>query len=142
MDNIKKHVLIILVVMLAAFNIYHIITSVRNSANQEWQYTLYIGTNDKDTYQPEIPYDEALKMVAQICSEHLEGYTVFDADGYWTDEKGMPSSERTIVCKIYQTDSETIKKIIGDVLVRLNQNSVLVEKSEVKTFFVTREGGM
>lgn len=120
--------------MLVVFNIYHIVTLVRNSANQEWQYTLYIGTNDKDTYRPEIPYDEALKVVAQICSEYLDGYTVFDADGFWTDEKGIPVSERTIVCKISQTDAGTIKKIIGDVLVRLNQSSVLVEKAQQGLF--------
>ena len=40
--------------------------------------------------------------------EFSEDYSV----RVWTDEKGIPVSERTIVCKISQTDSGTIKKII------------------------------
>ncbi|MBQ0051136.1 MAG: DUF3574 domain-containing protein [Treponema sp.] len=139
MKNLKKIAVVSFALILIGFNLFYVLNSIQKSNEPDCQYTLYIGTNDKDTYKPEISYDDAVKLVAEICSEHLEGYTIFDADGYWTDESGTPVSERTIVCKIINSDSEAVQKIIDKVLVKLNQSSVLVEKSMVNISFVSRD---
>lgn len=51
------------------------------------QYVMYVGTNDKDTYQPEHTNEEAKEIVDQICLKYFEGYTLQEATGSWTDEK-------------------------------------------------------
>lgn len=44
-----------------------------------------VGTNDKDTYQPEHSEEEARKIVDQICLRYFEGYTLQEATGSQTD---------------------------------------------------------
>lgn len=44
-------------------------------------YTLYVGTNDKDAYKPEISSDEAFSKVEAVCVKYLEGATFDTARG-------------------------------------------------------------
>ena len=97
------------------------------------QYVMYIGTNDKDTYEQIIPTDDAKAIVDGICFKYLEGYTIQDAIGSWVDEKGLPTHENTIVCYFDGTDQETVHKIADEVIVALNQNSVLIEEDQIHT---------
>ena len=53
----------------------------------EMQYVMYIGTNDKDTYQLEMTAEEAKNIVDEVCLKYFEGYTLQEAIGAWTDEK-------------------------------------------------------
>ncbi|MBR0377646.1 MAG: hypothetical protein IJI04_04430 [Lachnospiraceae bacterium] len=53
------------------------------------QYVMYVGTNDKDTYQPEHTNEEARDIVDEICLKYFEGYTLQEAIGSWVDEKTM-----------------------------------------------------
>ena len=40
------------------------------------QFVMYVGTNDKDTYQPEHTNEEARDIVDEICLKYFEGYTL------------------------------------------------------------------
>ena len=75
---------------------------VQDNAGQEGsgsiQYVMYVGTNDKDTYQPEHSEEEAREIVDQICLKYFDGYTLQDATGSWTDEKNNITHEYTLVC--------------------------------------------
>ena len=46
---------------------------VAASETEAQRYTLYIGTNDKDTYTQRIPLDEAKALVNEICSRYTGG---------------------------------------------------------------------
>ncbi|MBO2515744.1 MAG: hypothetical protein CW338_00510 [Clostridiales bacterium] len=95
------------------------------------QYVLYIGTNDKDTYKQEIPIEEAISIVDNICLSHLDGYTLAQAEGRWFDESHTVTVEQTIVCYIDGADAGTVYQICDEVIAALNQNTVLVETNEV-----------
>lgn len=97
------------------------------------QYVMYIGTNDKDTYEQIISTDDAKAIVDGICFKYLEGYTIQDATGSWVDEKGIPTHENTIVCYFDGTDRETVYKIADEVIAALNQNTVLIEEDQIRT---------
>ena len=99
------------------------------------KYTLYIGTNDKDTYKAEIPFDECLAKVTSICVQYTDGCTIYEANGYWKDEKNAITKERTIVCMLEDIISETVYKICDEVIEALNQNSILIESGNVATTF-------
>jgi hypothetical protein len=49
-----------------------------SSSKEQTEYELYIGTNDKDTYQSEIPYDECVSKVTDICLDHVDGFTALN----------------------------------------------------------------
>lgn len=100
------------------------------------KYVLYIGTNDKDTYQQEIPTEEARDMVNAICAKYVGGYTASDAKGGWVDETDTLTQENTLVYSFYEITEEQLVQVMDDILKQLNQNSILVERQEaVYTYY-------
>ncbi len=104
-------------------------------SSQMTKYTLYIGTNDKDTYKQEIDYDVCVTKVRDICVKYTSGCTLFEATGYWTDEKDNITEEKTIGCILEDIVLDTVYKICDEVLVALNQNSILIETNSISTQF-------
>ncbi len=113
-------------------------TQQADTAGQQTKYTLYIGTNDKDTYQQEIPFDECVQIVTEICTQYTGGCTLVDATGYWQDETGTITSEQTIQCVLEDISEEDVHKIADDVIDALNQNSVLIETQDVTSEFYSK----
>lgn len=95
------------------------------------QYVMYVGTNDKDTYQPEHSQEEARDIVDRVCLKYFEGYTLQDATGAWTDETGTITHEYTLVCYFDGADQETVYRAADEIIEALNQNTVLIEKDEI-----------
>ena len=96
------------------------------------QYVMYVGTNDKDTYKPEHTNEEAMNIVDQICLKYFDGYTLQDATGSWTDETGTPTHEYTLVCYFDAADVATVYAAADEIIKELNQNTVLIEKTEIE----------
>ena len=90
------------------------------------------GTNDKDTYKPEHTNEEAMNIVDQICLKYFDGYTLQDATGSWTDETGTPTHEYTLVCYFDAADEATVYAAADEIIKELNQNTVLIEKTEIE----------
>jgi len=105
------------------------------------QYILYIGTNDKDTYEQIIPTDEAREIVNSICAKYVDGYTSDVCEGGWVDEKNILTQENTLVYTINGADETAIISIMDDVLTALNQNAILVERRDVSGVFYHGKGG-
>lgn len=99
-------------------------------------YNLYIGLNDKDTYEQIINDDFAMQLVRDTVSNIVGGATFTKSFGHWVDEFGNETSETTIVVKITATDDEHIERICAKLNHALNQNCIMVEKSEVQIAFV------
>lgn len=106
-----------------------------SSANGE--YTLYIGTNDKNTYKQKIPTDEARNIVNGICVKYVDGYTSQDAKGGWVDETGKLTQENTLVYYLYGVSEKQVVSIMNDVMSALNQKSVLVQVQNVNYAYYT-----
>lgn len=96
------------------------------------QYVMYVGTNDKDTYKQEISEEDAKEIVDQVCTKYFGGYTLQDATGSWTDEKNQITHEYTLVCYFDDVDKETVYKAADEVIEKLNQNTVLIEKDDLQ----------
>ncbi len=105
------------------------------SSSLKTKYTLYIGTNDKDTYKEEIPFNECLSIVTEICTKYTDGCTIYEAAGYWKDEKSEITKERTIACILEDIAKENVYKICDETIEALNQNSILIETGNVTTTF-------
>lgn len=105
------------------------------SADGQTKYTLYIGTNDKDTYQQEIPFDECRRIVTEICTRHTGGCTLSDATGFWMDDAGVITSEQTIQCVLEDVTEEEVHTIADEVIAAMNQSSILIETQRVSGSF-------
>lgn len=99
---------------------------------EENKYVLYIGTNDAKTYLPHMPLEEARGIVNDICKKYVDGFSVQALQGAWEDEQGVWTSEETLVYFISGAEEEAIIAIMDEALVALHQNSILVEKDDVR----------
>lgn len=90
------------------------------------KYTIYIGLNDKNTYEQIISTEDGIRMVNGICSRYVDGYTMQTAKGGWMDEKKILTEENTLIYSFYGVTDEQIMQIMDDVLKELNQNSILI----------------
>ena len=106
-------------------------------SNLETKYTLYVGTNDKDTYQIEIPFETCITKVRDICCKYAGGGTCYEVTGFWKDDSGVTTKERTIACILEQITINVVHTICDEILVELNQASILIETNNVTTSYYT-----
>lgn len=113
-----------------------IVNNNKNKKNNESiKYTLYIGTNDKDTYEPVADIDTCISKVTKICVSFTDGCTIYEAKGYWKDENNQITVESTIVAILEDVDKTIVYKICDKVIEELNQNSILIETNNVSSEF-------
>lgn len=110
-------------------------TAAFHDLETKQKYTLYIGTNDKDTYTQLISTAKARKLVNKICTEHIDGYTASKATGGWVDETGTLTQENTLVYSFYDVTDKQIKAVMDEILSQLNQNSILLEIAETESTY-------
>lgn len=106
-------------------------------SSQIQKYTLYIGTNDKDTGTQLIATEDAHRIVGEICEKYVSGYTVMEAQGNWISEGGMRHRENTLVYSFSDAVDTQIQSIMDEVLVALNQESILAETEWTDSVFYT-----
>ena len=108
--------------------------SLGKVSNQK-KYTMYLGTNDKDTLKQELPTETIREQMHEICMRHADGYTVSIMEGYYRDGAGNPTHEVTLVYVFFDTSLESVKKIMDEAQVKFNQSSILLEESKSKSVF-------
>ncbi len=105
-------------------------TILGTAAEFSEKYTLYIGLNDKDSFEQVISTEDAIDKANLICAEHAGGYTQLVAKGGWTTDEGHLGHENTLVYIVYDISEEALKAMLDDLIKEFNQSSVLVEKNE------------
>ena len=100
------------------------------TAEQGLKYTLYIGLNDKDTYEQIISTEDAIEKANVIVAKHAGGYTQMTARGGWTNDDGTMGHENTMVYIIYDIDEASLKALLDELLKEFNQGAILVEKDD------------
>lgn len=105
------------------------------SESKDFQYVLYVGTNDKDTNTQKFDNDECKAKVDEVLAKHLSGYTISDATGGWVSDDGKVYHEYTIVISISDTTEDKVHDVSDELIGLLNQSSILIQKNETKTEF-------
>ena len=76
------------------------------------KYIMYVGTNDKDTYEPVLPFDEARELANNICAQYVSGFTQMDARGGWLDDNGILTQEDTLIYIFFDASGEQLQAIM------------------------------
>lgn len=113
----------------------------KNTYEQVDTYTLYVGTNDQETYQNEIPVEEAEEIISRICLQYVGGYTIEFGKGAWIDEQENLTEETTFILTLQDISEEALEHIMNDICAELNQNTILVEYSKEPQKYYYGEGG-
>ena len=108
---------------------------VVSDAAADIQYVMYLGTNDKDTYQPYGTVEEAKAKVDEVLTSFFEGFTIQDANGGWTNENGTVDHEYTVVIILSDTTEEKVHAAADALIEAFNQSSVMIQANRTKTEF-------
>lgn len=100
------------------------------SENVSNKYIAYIGTKDKDTQQYERTAEESKAIVDAICQKHTNGYTTLNAGGGWRSSEKSWFEEETLIYLFFDIGEEELSALLDEVVHALNQESILVEKTE------------
>jgi hypothetical protein len=123
--------LVIVVILLTSFTTLALAVDLDSGKQGSMKYTLYIGLNDKDTYQQEISTEDAERVVTAIVLNYVDGFTQMMAKGVFKDDTGVITYENSLIYEFLDAHEEQITKIMDEVLVALNQTSILVERAKV-----------
>ena len=132
--SIAAIIISITAICLSAFSLVRSFTQ-SDSGDKETRYMMYLGTNDRDTFEPYGTPEEVKKKVDEVLAGHFAGYTIQEADGVWTDESGTVEHEYTVVILIDDTTPEKVHAAADDLILTFNQDSVLIQADETKTEF-------
>lgn len=106
-----------------------------HKGEQETSYTLYIGLNDKDANVQLISTQDACAVVNEICVKYVDGFNASQTWGAWTDDNGALVNEQALVYTFHNTSKEKVTAIMDEVLVALNQGSILMVSDAVEPGF-------
>ncbi len=99
------------------------------------KYTIYLGTNDKDTRKQEIPTETIREQMHEICIKYVDGYTVSVADGFYRDAAGNITHEVSLVYVFIDVPIDSVQKIMDEALMKFNQSSILLEVNKERGTF-------
>ena len=111
------------------------ISSLGSPVSKQAKFTLYLGTNDKDTLKQEIPTETIREQMHEICIKYVDGYTVWDVDGYYRGDGGNMIHEKSLVYVFIDAPIDSIKKIMDAALIKFNQESILLEDGKGRSIF-------
>ena len=103
--------------------------------DKDVQYMMYVGTNDKDTYEPAGTPEEVKARVDLVLTRHFEGFTIQDANGGWTNDNGTVDHEYTVVVLLSDTTLEKVHAAADDLIREFNQSSILIQANQTRTEF-------
>ena len=99
------------------------------------RYVLYIGISDKDTQEEKLTIEEAAALVSDLCFVHTDSFTYIVARGAWMSDHNTQFFENTLIYFFYDVDEASMSALMDDILVQLNQESILVERQLVDAAF-------
>ena len=97
------------------------------------KFTLYVGLNDKDTKTQKISTLDAYKMVENVVIKKTDGYTIGEAKGYYRHQDGTVTIENTLRIEMLFVDRELVKEFADTLKLMLNQESIAVEETTIKS---------
>ena len=101
------------------------------------KYTLNIGLNDKDSMVQEISEIEScLRIIESLNEQLIDGYTIYNANGFYIHENGAQVNEKTIIVEIVNDKKEKILKACNSIKKKLNQESILIQEQNIESMFI------
>lgn len=101
------------------------------------KYTLSVGLNDRDSKTQKISDIESCSRIIESLNESLiNGYTIYNAQGFYTHENGIQVNEKTIIIDIVNEKKEKILKACNSIKRKLNQESILVQEQNIESMFI------
>ena len=114
-------------------NVTEELNGLKNN-NEDIQYVLYLGTNDKDTNTPVFDQEKAKNEAKNILLKHFGGFTIQEANGGWKDGDKV-YEEYTFVIYLSDTTIDKVHEACKEMIEVFNQSSILIQTNKTITEF-------
>lgn len=137
MEKKLSIIAVVLAVIALALAVFSLVSPPKTEEQEalDKQYVMYLGTNDKDTYEPYGTPEESKAKVDEVLTKHFDGFTIQDAMGGWTNENGTVDHEYTVVIFLSDTTQEKVHEAADDLIRAFNQSSILIQTNQTRTEF-------
>ena len=133
MKKIPFIILCSLATVAIGLSTWSLIRSYQPAPDMTTEYVMYVGTNDKETYQLEKTKEECRDIVHNTLMDHFpDGFTMYTADGVWRDETKHVTIEYTFVCVLETDQKAAVYATADELLTKLNQSTILIVSNAVK----------
>lgn len=141
MSRIREKAALIIAIIALCLSVVNLSLAQGSTVQEEQniQYVMFLGTNDKDTNEPVLSPNEAKAKVEDILVERFGSYTIQEANGGW-DDNGTLYQEYTLVIYLSDTSLDEVRAAADDLLRVFNQKSILIQSNEVRTEFYYANG--
>lgn len=103
------------------------------------KYSLYIGLNDKDLLKQIKTMKEYKKIINdELLKSNINAYSIYNVNGVFTNNEKITTIEKTLKVEILNNDilKDDIIKIINNLKIKLNQESIMLEYEVKKVNFI------
>lgn len=97
----------------------------------EYEFTFYVGLNDKETKRQEFDTTTAYKLCMQTIQKFADGGTIFEAEGFYTHEDGSFTIEKTLRIEVLFITEATAHAIVDELKTKLNQEAIAVTQKAI-----------
>lgn len=137
MEKKTSIIAVILALVALGLAIFGLVSPAKTEAKTEpdVQYVMFVGTNDKDSYEPYGTPEEVKAKMDEVLTRHFEGFTIQDAMGGWTNENGTVDHEYTVVVLLSDTTADKVHAAADDLIREFNQSAILIQTNMTQTEF-------
>ncbi len=104
-------------ILAVTMGVYMLVTNL----NKEQKYILHVGV-------PSSASATIKNDVNAICKKHVEGFTVVEGSGGYTNENDSFVSQKILVYTFYDTSAESVENIAKEILEEIASSTVIMEK--------------
>ena len=108
-------------------------------AKEDYIYTVYIGMNDKDSYEQLIDTDVITNIIRNVCKGYRVSFSACMQQGGYIGNDGVYVQEKSVALKIIGPSEKDINEIAADLCCFLNQEAVLIEKQKSTFYSISEE---
>ena len=100
------------------------------------EFKIYVGLNDSTTKKQLFETEKYISILKKVCYAYHTPFSFNLENGGYFHENGDYVEENTLMLTLVDVPDETVEQIATDLCVFFHQESVLVVRSGVSTFFV------
>lgn len=96
---------------------------------------IYVGLNDAYEHEQLFETSKYIKVLRTVCKNYGVAFSVASIGGGYFHEDGTYVDENTLVLTLIDVDDSIITEIARDLCIFFRQESVMITKGEIETFF-------
>ena len=98
---------------------------------------IYVGLNDAVTKTQLFETEKYIQILRDVCYAYKTPFSFDVQEGGYIHENGEYTKETTLVLVLIDADRKIVDEIARDLCVFFHQESVMITKEHVRTYFVS-----